>query len=118
MVHRATHPSLIVATADALHLRPLNPCQFPLPRLFSNMAASLLDVAAELGSESDDGDYDGENGEQKQRNGNGVPGVDDSSEEEDDDDDEEAARAVSACARAYHASIVDLATGSRGLHRG
>ncbi|KAK8211196.1 putative transcription elongation factor SPT6 [Phyllosticta paracitricarpa] len=58
------------------------------------MAASLLDVAAELGSESDDGDYDEENGEQKQRNGNGAPGVDDSSEEEDDDDDEEAARAV------------------------
>lgn len=61
------------------------------------MAHPLLDVAAELGSESDDGDYDEEptgkkEGKSSRRNGN----VDDSSEEEDEDDDEEAAAAVGA----------------------
>ncbi|KAF2138616.1 uncharacterized protein K452DRAFT_277148 [Aplosporella prunicola CBS 121167] len=57
------------------------------------MAHPLLDVAAELGDESDDRDFDDENegdeqGERRQR------GVEDSSEEEDEDDDEEAAAAI------------------------
>ncbi|KAL1638478.1 Transcription elongation factor spt6 [Neofusicoccum ribis] len=59
------------------------------------MAHPLLDVAAELGSESDDADYD----EEQAPKGQGKPSrrsgaVDDSSEEEDEDDDEEAAAAV------------------------
>lgn len=64
------------------------------------MAHPLLDVAAELGSESDDADYD----EEQAPKGQGKPSrrsgaVDDSSEEEDEDDDEEAAAAVSVLRR-------------------
>ncbi|KAI9657626.1 MAG: Transcription elongation factor spt6 [Bathelium mastoideum] len=58
------------------------------------MTSNLLDVAAELGSEEEDEDFDDEAGETRGKP-NGTNGaIDDSSEEEDDDDDEEAAREV------------------------
>ncbi|KAI9714051.1 MAG: Transcription elongation factor spt6 [Bogoriella megaspora] len=58
------------------------------------MAASLLDVAAELGSEEEDEDFDDETGQVRNK-ANGTNGaIDDSSEEEEDDDDEEAARKI------------------------
>ncbi|KAB2578802.1 putative transcription elongation factor spt6 protein [Lasiodiplodia theobromae] len=59
------------------------------------MAHPLLDTAAELGSESDDGDYDEENaGQNEGKPARNTRGMDDSSEEEDEDDDEEAAAAI------------------------
>ncbi|KAL1650834.1 Transcription elongation factor spt6 [Diplodia intermedia] len=59
------------------------------------MAHPLLDTAAELGSESDDGDYDEENAPQNaEKPSRNRRGIDDSSEEEDEDDDEEAAAAI------------------------
>lgn len=55
----------------------------------------LIDGSAELGSESDDQDFDGDEGEQgdEKRRSNGK--LADSSDEDEDDDDEEAAKAVS-----------------------
>ncbi|TKA60934.1 hypothetical protein B0A49_09602, partial [Cryomyces minteri] len=56
--------------------------------------SNLLDIAAELGSEEEDEDFDEETGEARRRT-NGTNGaLDDSSEEEDDDDNEEEARAI------------------------
>ena len=50
----------------------------------------LIDGQAELGSESDDNDYDEETGETLRKK-NGLNGhVDDSSEEDEEDDEEEA----------------------------
>lgn len=49
--------------------------------------AEYFDTAAELGSEEEDEDFDGENGETR-RPANGANGMDDSSEEEDDDDED------------------------------
>ena len=59
------------------------------------MTSNLLDVAAELGTDEEDEDFDEETGEVRTQT-NGTNGaIDDSSEEDEDDDDEEAARAVS-----------------------
>ncbi|KAF2762407.1 transcription elongation factor-like protein spt6 [Pseudovirgaria hyperparasitica] len=61
------------------------------------MSRNLLDVAAELGSEEEDEDFDeeGNEGEGPRRKTNGMnSGMDDSSEEEDDDDDEEEAAKI------------------------
>lgn len=86
------------------------------------MAHPLLDTAAELGSESDDGDYDEENaGQNEGKPARNTRGMDDSSEEEDEDDDEEAAAAVSICATLLlplrqHAHLTSLLD-SRRLHR-
>ncbi|TKA51660.1 Transcription elongation factor spt6, partial [Cryomyces minteri] len=56
--------------------------------------SNLLDIAAELGSEEEDEDFDEDTGEARRRT-NGTNGaLDDSSEEEDDDDNEEEARAI------------------------
>jgi transcription elongation factor SPT6 len=53
--------------------------------------SNLLDMAAELGSDEDDGDYDEEMGDDEEHpnRGRAGRGVDDSSEEEDSDDEEE-----------------------------
>jgi len=64
------------------------------------MAASYFDLAADLGSEEEDGDYDEETGEPskerlpKQRT---TDNADSSDEEEEDDDDEEEQRKVNIC---------------------
>ncbi|KAF2634083.1 transcription elongation factor Spt6 [Massarina eburnea CBS 473.64] len=49
------------------------------------MADQFFDTVADLGSEEEDGDFEGENAPRKE---NGANGIEDSSEEEDDDDEE------------------------------
>ncbi|KAF2151435.1 transcription elongation factor spt6 [Myriangium duriaei CBS 260.36] len=60
------------------------------------MSNSYFDLAADLGSEEEDDDYDEETGEavDKPRKSKPKGAVEDSSEEEDDDDDEEEQRKV------------------------
>ena len=55
---------------------------------------NLISTEAELGSESDDEDFDEETGEAKRRTNGKGQDFNDSSEEEEEDDEEEA-RAVS-----------------------
>ncbi|KAF1811900.1 transcription elongation factor spt6 [Eremomyces bilateralis CBS 781.70] len=56
------------------------------------MASEFFDVAAEVGSEEEEEDYDRENGEDRPRKGGDKAMADSSEEEEDDEDEEEAAR--------------------------
>ena len=53
---------------------------------------AFISGEAELGSESDDGDFDEETGENRRKQNGARHGFEDSSEEEEEDDEEEAQR--------------------------
>ena len=62
---------------------------------------NFIQGEAELGSESDDGDFDEETGETRPKQNGNRTKFEDSSEEEDEDDEEEAERVSTALAPSY-----------------
>lgn len=79
------------------------------------MAEELFDLDASLGSEEEDEDFDGENGEPRKRT-NGINGLEDSSEEEDEDDEEKLRKVRHCCAR-MRCSCADSPAGRRRFYR-
>lgn len=76
--------------------------------------AEFFDTVAELGSEEEDEDFDGEAGERPSKS-NGDNAMDDSSEEE-DDDDEERIRQVRHARPRLSWKNADSRAGRRRLH--